>query len=177
MHRIGNYVSPLGNILLAADEIGLVGLWFEGQKYFAFYLDREHEEKEVPVLTLAKRWLDIYFSGKEPDFSVPLHFTGTAFQNDIWEILCSVPYGSTATYGQIAKILAEKRNLPRMSAQAVGGAIARNSISVIVPCHRVIGANGEPTGYAGGIAGKLALLKLEKAAKDRNPSFTQRQSG
>ncbi len=86
-----DYQPPLGDILLAVDEIGLTGLWFEGQKYFALYLDKEHEEKKLPVFEQAKKWLDIYFSGKEPDFEVPFHFTGTEFQNEVWSILYSIP--------------------------------------------------------------------------------------
>ncbi|MDO4545774.1 MAG: methylated-DNA--[protein]-cysteine S-methyltransferase [Bacillota bacterium] len=166
MQYISQYQSPMGDILLAADDTGLTGLWFEGQKYFALYLDENHMEKELPVLTQTKKWLDVYFSGKEPDFKVPLHFTGTDFQNDVWEILYSIPYGQTTTYGEIAKKLAAKRGLKRMSAQAVGGAVGRNEISVIVPCHRVVGTNGSLTGYAGGIDKKIALLKLENAFKD-----------
>lgn len=163
MQYISHYQSPLGGILLAADEIGLTGLWFEGQKYFALYLDKEHEEKEIPVFETVKKWLDIYFAGNEPDFQVPLHFTGTDFQNEVWEILYTIPYGKTMTYGEIAKKIAEKKGLKRMSAQAVGGAVSHNEISVIVPCHRVVGTNGSLTGYAGGIEKKVALLKLEKA--------------
>ncbi len=161
MQYISYYNSPLGKIVLAADEVGLTGLWFEGQKYFALYLDKDHEEKELPVLADAKRWLDIYFSGHEPDFKLPLHFIGTPFQNEIWEILYSIPYGKTMTYGEIAKILADRRGIKQMSAQAVGGAVGRNEISIIVPCHRVVGANGNLTGYAGGLDKKIALLKLE----------------
>ena len=149
MQYISHYRSPIGNILLAADEIGLTGLWFEGQKYFALYLDKEHEEKEIPIFEKVKEWLTVYFSGKEPDFTVPLHFTGTDFQNEVWEILCTIPYGHT------------KKGLPRMSAQAVGGAVGHNEISIIVPCHRVVGTNGSLTGYAGGIEKKVELLKLE----------------
>ena len=160
------YKSPLGNILLAADKIGLTGLWFEGQKYFALYLDQEHEEKELPIFEQTKKWLDIYFSGKEPDFKPPIHFTGSDFQNEVWEILYNIPYGQTTTYGDIARQLAKKKGLERMSAQAVGGAVARNRISIIVPCHRVVGGNGSLTGYAGGIDKKIALLKLEKGFKD-----------
>ena len=170
MQYTSHYRSPIGNILLAADEIGLTGLWFEGQKYFALYLDKEHEEKEIPIFEKAKKWLDIYFAGKEPDFTVPLHFTGTDFQNEVWEILCAIPYGRTMTYGEIAKQIAAKKGLPRMSAQAVGGAVGRNGISVIVPCHRVVGANGSLTGYAGGIDKKIKLLQLEKA--DMRPLFS-----
>lgn len=162
MQYTSHYQSPLGPILLAADDIGLTGLWFEGQKYYALYLDQENEEKELPLFQDVKRWLDIYFSGKEPDFQVPLHFTGTDFQNEVWEILYSIPYGKTMTYGEIAKQIAANRGLPRMSAQAVGGAVGHNEISIIVPCHRVVGTNGSLTGYAGGIEKKVALLTLEK---------------
>ena len=166
MQYTSKYESPLGGIILAADEIGLTGLWFEGQKHFARYLDKENEEKELPVFEQTKKWLDIYFSGKEPDFKLPLHFTGSAFQNEVWEILYQIPYGQTTTYGVIAKQLAKKKGLVRMSAQAVGGAVARNKISVIVPCHRVVGGNGSLTGYAGGIDKKIALLKMEKGYRD-----------
>ena len=166
MQYISHYHSPLGDILLAADSAGLTGLWFEGQKYFALYLDKEHEEKELPVFEEAKRWLDIYFWGKNPDFQVPLHFTGTDFQNEVWEILYAIPYGQTTTYGEIAAQLAKKRGLPRMSAQAVGGAVGHNEISIIVPCHRVVGASGSLTGYAGGIEKKIELLRLEGALRE-----------
>ena len=164
MQYISYYTSPLGRILMAADDIGLTGLWFEGQRYFASQLDQEHEEREIPVFIQAKKWLDIYFSGKEPDFEVPMHFKGTDFQKEVWDILCSIPYGKTMTYGEIAKQLAAKRGLGSMSAQAVGGAVGHNRISIIVPCHRVVGTNGSLTGYAGGIDKKIALLTLEKAA-------------
>lgn len=166
MQYTSQYKSPLGNILLAADEIGLTGLWFEGQKYLALYLDKEHMEKDLPVFQEAQRWLDIYFAGKEPNFKLPLHFTGTSFQNEVWEILYAIPYGQTTTYGEIAQILAAKRGLPRMSAQAVGGAVGHNEISIIVPCHRVVGASGSLTGYAGGINRKIELLKLERAWRE-----------
>lgn len=161
------YDSPLGAVLLAADEAGLTGVWFDGQKYFAAGLDEKCAQKELPVFDRAKRWLDIYFSGKKPDFKVPLHFTGTPFQIEVWEILCSIPYGQTRTYGQIAQTLAQKRGLPCLSAQAVGGAVGHNKISIIVPCHRVVGSSGSLTGYAGGIHKKISLLKLENAFKDK----------
>ena len=163
MHYINHYRSPLGAILLAADDTGLTGLWFEGQKYFAQGLDKETEEKEFSVFQTARRWLDVYFSGQAPDFQVPLHFQGTAFQKEVWEILLSIPYGETTTYGAIAKQLAAKRGLPHLSAQAVGSAVGHNKISIIVPCHRVIGADGSLTGYAGGIWRKEKLLALEQA--------------
>ena len=173
MQYTSHYYSPMGDILLAADEIGLTGLWFEGQKYFALHLEKEHEEREIPIFDQAKEWLDVYFSGKEPDFTVPLHFTGTDFQNEVWKILCTIPYGQTMTYGEIAKQIAARKGLPRMSAQAVGGAVGHNEISIIVPCHRVVGANGSLTGYAGGIDKKIKLLQLEKV--DMNPLFAPKK--
>ena len=166
MQYIDHYQSPMGGILLAADDIGLTGLWFEGQKYYARKLDPEHEEKALPVFEQTKDWLDIYFSGREVNFTPTLHMMGSDFQISVWEILRDIPYGKTMTYGEIAKRLAEKRGIARMSAQAVGGAVGHNEISIIVPCHRVVGANGSLTGYAGGIAKKIALLKLEGALKE-----------
>lgn len=161
MQYTSHYQSPLGRMLLAADDLGLTGLWFEGQKYFARCLDKEHKERELPLFMEVRRWLDIYFMGKEPDFAVPLHLLGTDFQKEVWHILCSIPYGKTMTYGEIAGQLAVKRGLRSMSAQAVGGAVGHNEISIIVPCHRVIGANGSLTGYAGGLDRKIKLLALE----------------
>ena len=166
MQYTSHYRSTIGDVLLAADETGLTGLWFEGQKYFARCLDKEHKETALPIFDEAKKWLDIYFSGKEPNFKLPLHFTGTEFQNEVWEMLSAIPYGKTMTYGEIAQRLGEKRGVPRMSARAVGGAVGHNEISIIVPCHRVIGANGNLTGYAGGIKKKIALLRLEGALKE-----------
>ena len=115
----------------------------------------------MPVFEEARRWLDIYFSGAKPDFALPLHLTGTPFQLDVWRILCQIPYGETTTYGRIANRISEERGLPGMSAQAVGGAVGRNPVSVIVPCHRVVGVDGSLTGYAGGIDRKIRLLMLE----------------
>lgn len=167
MQYTSHYTSPLGEILLAADDVGLTGLWFEGEKYFARNLEKDHEEREIPLFGKVKHWLDLYFSGKDPGFAVPLHFTGTDFQNAVWEILCTIPYGRTMTYGEIAKQIAAKRGVPRMSAQAVGGAVGHNEISIIVPCHRVVGTNGSLTGYAGGIDKKVQLLTLERADMSR----------
>lgn len=161
MQYISHYQSPIGNILLAADHAGLTGLWFEGQKYYARSLDKAHEKTEIPLFGQVKCWLDIYFTGKEPDFTVPLHLKGTDFQKEVWEILCSIPYGKTMTYGEIAEQIADKRGLQHMSAQAVGGAVGHNGISIIVPCHRVVGTNGSLTGYAGGLDKKVKLLTLE----------------
>ena len=161
MTFIQHYNSPLGGILLAADEIGLTGLWFNGQKYFARSLPAGYTEQNTPALSEAKRWLEVYFTGKKPDFMPPLHIVGSAFRRAVWEILLQIPYGTTTTYGEIARQLAKKQKLPRMSAQAVGGAVGHNEISIIIPCHRVVGTNGSLTGYAGGIDKKIKLLELE----------------
>ena len=156
-----HYDSPLGGILLAADEIGLRGLWFDGQKYFARGLPEECTEGDAPALSEAKRWLDIYFTGKEPDFLPPLHPVGSPFRQSVWEILLRIPYGRTVTYGEIARRLAEESGRARVSAQAVGGAVGHNEISILIPCHRVVGTGGSLTGYAGGIDKKVRLLELE----------------
>lgn len=163
------YKSPLGNILLAADEIGLTGLWFEGQKYFANTLPDEHISQETEILTEAKKWLDVFFSGEEPKFTPPLHPAGSEFRQAVWKILLQIPYGHTITYGEIARKMAERKHASHMSAQAVGGAVGHNEISMIIPCHRVVGTNGSLTGYAGGIDKKISLLKLEHA--DMNHLF------
>lgn len=157
------YHSPLGDILLAADDRGLTGLWFEGAKYFAAGLGPECEEKDIPVLQQTRRWLDIYFSGCEPDFMPPLHARGSVFRTEVWKILCQIPYGKTMTYGEIAGEIAKQKGLNRMSAQAVGGAVGHNPVSILIPCHRVVGSSGSLIGYAGGIDKKLKLLQLEKA--------------
>ena len=156
------YQSPMGDILLAADEIGLTGLWFEGQKYFAKTLSDEYISQETSILSEAKRWLDVYFSGEEPNFTPPLHPIGSPFRQAVWQILLQIPYGQTTTYGEIARQLAEKHGIAHMSAQAVGGAVGHNEVSIIIPCHRVVGTNGSLTGYAGGIDKKIRLLELEK---------------
>lgn len=165
MQYINYFLSPLGKILLAAGQEGLTGLWFHGAKYFADGLDPEHEERDTPVLKQAGEWLNVYFSGREPDFMPPIHMTGTPFQLEVWKILQAVPYGETTTYKEIAGKIAGQRGIERMSAQAVGGAVGHNKISLIVPCHRVLGADGSLTGYAGGTDKKEWLLALEKRQK------------
>ncbi|MFR4250637.1 MAG: methylated-DNA--[protein]-cysteine S-methyltransferase [Christensenellales bacterium] len=162
-----HYNSPLGDILLAADETGLTGLWFDGAKYFADNLPAEHAEQETPILLETKRWLDLYFAGNKPDFMPPLHPIGSAFRQAVWNILLQIPYGQTMTYGEIARQLAKKRGVSRMSAQAVGGAVGHNKISILIPCHRVVGTNGSLTGYAGGLDKKIKLLELEQADMSR----------
>lgn len=163
MHSICHYESPLGNMLLAADDTGLTGVWFEGGKYYADGLKPEHEERETEILAQAREWLTVYFSGTEPQFLPPVHLTGTPFQLAVWERLQWIPYGETVTYGEIAREIAVQSGIPRMAAQAVGGAVGRNKISIIVPCHRVVGADGGLTGYAGGMDKKERLLSLERA--------------
>ena len=165
MQYISRYASPLGGILLAADDAGLFGLWFEGQKYFARCLQPPFEERLTAPLAAARRWLDAYFSGGRPTLDVPLHLIGTPFQKDVWQALCEIPYGRTATYGEVAQTVASHRCAP-VSARAVGNAVGRNAISLIVPCHRVVGANGSLTGYAGGIDKKIWLLEHEGVCLD-----------
>lgn len=176
---ICHYDSPLGGITLACDKEGLTGLWFDGQKYFGGEIlkgedfadpeagtdaGRKKETERPPVLEETSRWLDIYFSGREPDFTPQLHLTGSDFRLAVWELLLKIPYGQTTTYKELANKIAEQRGLETMSAQAVGGAVSHNPVSVIVPCHRILGTDGSLTGYAGGIDKKISLLTLEKAA-------------
>lgn len=163
MQYTTTYNSPLGAILLAGDEAGLTGLWFAGQKFYAKNLNPRHQSGELPVFEDARRWLDIYFCGGKPDFIPALHLVGSPFQIEVWKILQTIPYGQTTTYGQIARTLAAQKGLAHMSAQAVGGAVGHNEISIIIPCHRVVGTNGSLTGYAGGLDKKIKLLELEKA--------------
>ncbi len=163
MEYISHYPSPLGGITLASNGEAITGLWFDGQKYFAAGLSREPAEVPLPVFEQAFKWLDVYFGGKAPDFTPPLSLNATPFRRAVWEILLSIPYGKTMTYGDIAAELAKRTGRARMSAQAVGGAVGHNPISLIIPCHRVVGANGSLTGYAGGVDKKLKLLALEKA--------------
>ena len=162
MTFINQFHSPMGNITLASNGEALTGLWFDGQKYFGNNLPEKCAEKELPVFLETKRWLEVYFQGKDPDFTPSLSFSATPFRKAVWEILLSIPYGKTMTYGEISQKIAKQYGLSRMSAQAVGGAVGHNPVSIIVPCHRVIGTNGSLTGYAGGIKKKIGLLTLER---------------
>lgn len=157
-----HYDSPLGGMTLVSDGTALVGLYFDGQKYAAEGLDATRTQKNLPVFEEARRWLDVYFSARKPDFTPPTAPAGTAFQQSVWEILRTIPYGETTTYGAIARRI-EQNTGCRMSAQAVGGAVGRNPISILIPCHRVVGTNGSLTGYAGGIDKKERLLRWEGA--------------
>lgn len=161
MQYTSHYESPLGSILLASDGEALTGLWFEGQRYFALHLDSEHEERDLPVFGIAREWLDEYFAGKEPSFPIPLRVQGSAFHREVADIMLTIPYGETMTYGEIASLIAERHGMERMSARAVGGAVGHNEISIIIPCHRVVGASGSLTGYGGGIWRKVRLLEGE----------------
>lgn len=158
------YSSPIGRLTLASDGESITGLWTEGQKYFASTLEAEAAAKEgLPVFEKAREWLDRYFRGEAPEMDLPLAPKGSAFRQSVWEILCGIPTGELMTYGEIAAQMAKKLGKPTMSAQAVGGAVGHNPISILIPCHRVVGANGSLTGYAGGIKAKIRLLELEKA--------------
>ena len=161
MTYVNYYASPLGEILLASDGEALTGLWFLGAKYFARGLDSAAQERDLSVFQSAKAWLDAYFAGREPGALPPMRPAGTDFQRQVWDLLLQIPYGATTTYGALARRLAEGRG--RVSAQAVGGAVGHNPISLLIPCHRVVGAGGSLTGYAGGVDKKLALLRLEGA--------------
>lgn len=158
--NISYYNSPLGKILLASDDQGLIGLWFSTSKYYADILEKNVQQKSNDYLKDAKRWLDQYFAGQRPDFLPTLHLIGTPFQRKVWQALLQIPYGKTYTYKQIAHMVTASAN--HLPIRAVGGAIGRNHISLIVPCHRVIGSNGKLTGYSGGIDKKVSLLQLEK---------------
>lgn len=148
------YSSPLGPLLLRADDEALTGLWFEGAKHCPRPVP-DGGWGQCPALEETRQWLELYFAGQEPGFMPPLRLSGTPFQRSVWELLRRIPYGSTVTYGALA------RQLGRMSAQAVGGAVGRNPVSILVPCHRVVGSGGALTGYAGGLDKKRALLSLE----------------
>lgn len=186
-----HYDSPLGSMIAASDGKALTGLWFDGQKYFDGTFALSHEEKMLSVFSETKKWLDTYFSGKKPDFTPPLAMNATLFRKAVWKILLAIPYGKTTSYGEIAEKIVRQRYAvrcaaarnsaqhtartaktrefcnvklaSRKSAQAVGGAVAHNPISLIIPCHRVVGTDGSLTGYAGGIDRKIKLLTLEGA--------------
>ena len=156
-----HYDSPLGGITLASDGEALTGLWFDGQIYFADTMSEDAKKEELPIFVQTCHWLDSYFSGKEPDFTPRLKMNTTPFRKAVWEILLTIPFGKTMTYGEIAKLIAQNRGISHMSAQAVGGAVGHNSIALIIPCHRVVGSKGNLTGYAGGLDKKVKLLRLE----------------
>ena len=159
MQTISHYNSPIGKILLSSDEQGLIGLWLDTDRYYGDLLAKDYLEGENEHLTSAKKWLDIYFQGKEPDFTPPLHLIGTNFQKRVWQALLKIPYGKTTTYKEIARQVAKNKN--HLPIRATGGAIGKNNICLIIPCHRVVGVNHNLTGYRGGIDKKIKLLQLE----------------
>lgn len=163
------YKSAIGNITLACnEEENLVGLWIEGQKYFGDTVNAQMiENNDLAIFKKAKKWLDRYFKGEKPEISeLPLAPIGNDFRQRVWHILCEIPYGKVYTYGEIAKIIAKEKGKEKMSAQAVGGAVGHNPISIIIPCHRVVSSNGSLTGYSGGIKTKIKLLKHEGVNMD-----------
>ncbi|MGN1015317.1 MAG: methylated-DNA--[protein]-cysteine S-methyltransferase [Butyricicoccus sp.] len=171
MYYQTRYDSPLGELTLVSDGNALTGAWFLGQKYYYGALSEPPvEEDSVPVLHQTKDWLDRYFAGERTDGTeLPLAPVGTEFQHEVWNILRTIPYGQVVTYGEIAKRIAAQRGVARMSAQAVGGAVGHNPLSIIVPCHRVVGTNGNLTGYAGGLDKKRWLLEWEREhLRERN---------
>ena len=163
MYYSTTHPSPVGTLTLASDGEHLVGLWLDGQKYHGGTVPETiTEDSGLPIFTAARDWLARYFAGGRPAIEeLPLAPIGGAFRQDVWKILCEIPYGSVTTYGDIAKKIAAKHGKSGMSGQAVGGAVGHNPISIIIPCHRVVGAGGSLTGYAGGIAKKIQLLQLE----------------
>lgn len=163
MYYQTTYNSPIGKIFLVSDENDLIGLWLEGQKYFQATLKEEPVYNDrIEILNKTKKWLDCYFKGEKPHINkLSLKPQGSEFRQAVWKILCEIPYGQVTTYGKIANEVAKRMNKEKMSAQAVGNAVGHNPISIIIPCHRVVGTNGSLTGYAGGIDKKMALLKHE----------------
>ena len=158
-----NYACPLGVLTMGSDGENVIGLWIAGQKYFAGTVSGDLVDKpDLPIFNLAKKWLDAYFSGQKPAISdLPLAPIGGEFRQAVWDILCEIPYGQCTTYGAIAKKIAARTHKKSMSSQAVGGAVGHNPVSIIIPCHRVVGSNGSLTGYAGGIGIKIKLLEHE----------------
>ncbi len=159
------YHSPVGELMLAGTADAITGLWFLRQKYFGSTLDAQAVEKQTPALRLAAQWLDSYFRGENPPLTLPLAPTGSPFRQEVWKILRQIPYGSLTTYGSIAHQLAQQTG-KRVAAQAVGNAVGHNPIGILIPCHRVVGANGSLTGYAAGIDKKIQLLRLEGVTMD-----------
>ena len=170
MESICFYRSPLGMILMAGRENCLTGLWFQGQKHFPSHMDGITREK-LSVFSDTAQWLDRYFQGADPGPRPPLSPRGTPFQQQVWRLLCQIPYGRLVTYGQLAAALAQERQQVFSSARAVGGAVGRNPISILIPCHRVVGKDGSLTGYAGGLPRKQYLLRLEKASLSFHPDL------
>ena len=163
------YDSPVGKLFIASDGENIIGLCIEGQKYYLDKIEKEGILKDdLAIFKKTKKWLDRYFKQEKPEVSeISLAPEGNTFRQYIWELLCEIPYGETITYGELAKKVAKKLNKPSMSAQAVGNAVGHNPISIIIPCHRVVGKNGSLTGYAGGIDKKIKLLEIENVNMEK----------
>lgn len=161
MNYIRKYKSPLGVITIVSNETQVTGMWFDNSRFFSETLSEKYLNQAAAATEQAVHWLDIYFNNKIPDFTPPLLLKGTDFRMTVWKMLLDIPYGKTVSYGDIAKAIAKRRGIEKMSAQAVGNAVGHNPISIIVPCHRVVGSNGGLTGYSGGIERKKALLDIE----------------
>lgn len=166
MSYIQNYISPIGEMFMISDGENLINLSYINAKYYQELYKSNAIAKDLPIFKVTKSWLDVYFNGEIPNFTPSIKLNGTDFRIQVWKILMAIPYGATTTYGEIAKKISLQNNLKQMSAQAVGGAIGHNPISIIIPCHRVVGSDGCITGYAGGIDKKVKLLKIEGAYKD-----------
>lgn len=161
MNYIYKYKSPIGLLIFESDGESLAAVWIDGRKNFANKLEGVNSETDLPVFSETKRWFDLYFSGQIPTFTPLLAPQGGEFRQAVWEILSAIPYGKTISYGDIARQIAKQMGKEKMSAQAVGGAVGQNPISIIIPCHRVIGTNGNLTGYASGLDVKIKLLAIE----------------
>lgn len=163
MYCVRTIDSPVGELTLASKDGKLCGLWLAGQKYFMAKLDGSAVESrsDEPIFTAVAEWLAVYFSGENPGPIPPVILEGTSFQNRVWTLLGAIPYGATVTYGQLGAMLVQETGGGKMSSRAVGAAVGHNPISILLPCHRVVGASGSLTGYAGGLQRKLFLLELE----------------
>jgi methylated-DNA-[protein]-cysteine S-methyltransferase len=165
MPYLHTYLSPVGLLTITSDGKHLTGLRLEGQKYFPNHLENYENKSDLKIFTDTTKRLDTYFAGKTPNFTLPIKPEGTLFRKEVWKMLREIPYGATTTYGEIAEKSAKKRGIKKMSARGIGGAVGHNPISIIIPCHRVVGAKGSLTGYAGGIEKKAQLLALEHQKK------------
>lgn len=163
MYYSTNYESPLGEMLIVSDGEAICGVWFYGQKHFkSTVIGKTIHDDGLSIFKKAKQWFEDYFNGKNPQINFQLKPEGSKFRQKVWKILSEIPYGETLTYGEIASKIS-----PNMSAQAVGGAVGHNPISILIPCHRVLGSDGKLTGYAAGLDKKIELLKIENISTCR----------
>lgn len=167
LHYIDTFPSPVGDLTISSDGESLTGLWLADQKYFMAEVDKVEQASDLPIFQKTRAWLDRYFKGKDPGAIPAVNPQGTEFRRRVWELLIEIPYGHLTTYGELAQRMAAEKGIPKMSSRAVGGAVGHNPVSIIIPCHRVVGSNGSLTGYGGGIARKIQLLKLEGIDMDR----------